>query len=137
LAFASGAPLKALELAANKEFSKLEKSFFSDLLKLKIGELSPVLLASKYADYNLKTICELLLIALQVLMRKSTRAEAGTAYYSEDLDKLCNTLFSKINSQKLFSYWDKILQIRQALLASISLNKQFLLEDLFLTWLEI
>jgi hypothetical protein len=106
-------------------------------LKLKIGELSPVLLATKYADYEPLIISELLLIVLQVLVKKSTRAEENTAGYGEDLDRLCNALFSKTNNQKLFYYWDKILQIRQALLASISLNKQFLLEDLFLTWLEI
>lgn len=137
LNFTAGAPLRALELATNKEFLQLEKSFFSDLLKIKLGELSSVVLATKYADYEPKIICDLLLIALQVLMENSIGSEENIAVYGGDLAKFCAALSSKVNGQKLFYYWDKILQIRQALLASISLNKQFLLEDLFLTWLEV
>lgn len=132
------APLKALELAGNTNLLLVQQSWWVDLFKLLNSEIDPIVLASQYKETDLTLFCTYLLNLIGDLLKiRSTLSQYCTILCDENSLKVVQPLVEKINSDKLFAFFDKLLNLEKHLLLGINLNKQLVLEDLFISWVNL
>ena len=86
---------------------------FADLMKLRSGEVHALALAKEYMDYDFKVFFAVLIKVVCDLIK---------SHYA--------------NLEKLFLFLDKIQNLNKVITDGISLNKQLMLEDLFLGFRE-
>lgn len=133
LNLAYGAPLKAKELATT-DFLVLRQELYKNMGLLAKGKLDPLQLAAKLQDQDVQLILTLLLVWLQDALRfKSTQ---GTAeLINLDCYETFATLEQTIAYQKIVNYYDHVRKAYSYLARSLNLNRQLMLEELFIRWI--
>jgi DNA polymerase-3 subunit delta' len=132
LKLADGAPLKALTWL-EKDILSLRQELYDEFRSLSAGENDPLQLANKLQDTDHLCVVDLLLSWLTDLLRyKLTQDQESLTNrdYQADITKTSVALLHA----NLIAYMDQLQQTRTNLLGPINLNKQLLLEDLFIRW---
>jgi DNA polymerase-3 subunit delta' len=129
-----GAPLKAYELMKS-DFLQVRQNLYQGLVALSRKKIDPVQFAAQWQEIEFINFFDLLQNWLRDLMRfKLTRGEGELinidfrAIYAE-----INPIFSLNN---LIRYVDKVKEIQTKVLGSVSLNRQLILEELFISWVQ-
>jgi DNA polymerase-3 subunit delta' len=133
LALARGAPLQALALADAGIIEK-RNEFFAGLCDLLERGAAPTLLAETWAKFPCETLTEWMTSWTMDLIRLRS-APNSVHIDNRDVAERLQALAQKLNLRALFAYWDKLIA-SQRLLAGQA-NKQLLLEELLIRWLEL
>ncbi|OAI50009.1 hypothetical protein AYO45_00065 [Gammaproteobacteria bacterium SCGC AG-212-F23] len=120
LELAEGAPLKALAMIKENQLT-VKKELYQGLIDLAQDKADPLQLALKYQEMDLRFILDLLFIWVKGLLRAQLQA-------------VHEFPFKKLKSSQLVEYSHYIQKIYEYVFASVNLNKQLLLEDLFIRW---
>lgn len=133
LALARGAPLQALALA---DAGIIEKrgEFFAGLCELLERGAAPTVLAEKWAKFPCETLTEWMASWTMDLIRLRS-APACQTLDNRDLAERLQALAQKLNLQALFAYLDRLTATRRLLAGQA--NKQLLLEELLIRWLDL
>jgi DNA polymerase-3 subunit delta' len=132
LQLAQGAPLRALALSENDDLTK-RVEFYNGLQALHEGTLDPVALAAKWHADEQLMVLDLLLNFLTDLMRYKMTADVSfivNADYQNQIMKIS----SKWPQAGLLAYLGDVQQTRNQVSGAINLNKQLMLEDIFIRW---
>jgi DNA polymerase III subunit delta' len=132
LKLADHAPLKAKELIETNQLA-LRQEFYQNLNLLAEQQADPLKLAVHYQDEDIVKLLDLMLVWLQDLMRtKFTNGQADVTNidYHPAIAKLANVF----SSEAILGYADYIKKIYSHLVSSLNLNRQLLLEELFIRW---
>lgn len=131
LSLTDNAPGAALILSEDTELKKREE-LLADFQLLSTGKLSPLKFAATCLDFELKFILE----TLQAIVIDLVKIKSGItdALLNQDKIQFLLGLAPKLALLELFKFYDKTLQIKQHLQNNINLNKQLVLESLWLTW---
>lgn len=139
LALADGAPVRALILAESADL-ELRAKLLTDLQQLHRGGSDAVSMAANYLDMDLKTGCAYLINWLMRMIKLSFNANNVLDTTAQDRSEVENSLQQMAQAMdltRMFVYLDKLLSLNKVLIDGISLNKQLLLEDLFLDFQEL
>jgi len=134
LNLADGAPLKAKEWAEQGWYD-LRQALYQNLIALTQRQADPLQLAIYYQEQALEVILTLILTWLQDLLRfKLTQGQATliNVDYRADFEKLVQC-YSK---EKLLDYLEHVKKIYAYIINSLNLNRQLLLEELFIRWVQ-
>lgn len=132
LKLADGAPLKALKLK-EKELISLRNDLYQGLHLLSEGKTDPIQLAAKWHDSNHLPIVDLLLSWLiDILRYKLTHDQVNLT--NSDYRNEIKHVSLMLTQNNLIAYLDHLQQTRSDLLSPVNLNKQLVLEDLFIRW---
>jgi DNA polymerase III subunit delta' len=132
LKLAHGAPLRALALV-DKDLLSMRAEFYQGFYSLTEGKLDPVELAAKWYDTDHISVVDLLLSWLTDLLRYKMTTDPAlltNTDYKTEIMKISVALLRA----NLLAYIDEVQKTRAVLLSSINLNKQLVLEDLFIRW---
>lgn len=132
LNLADGAPLKAKEIFENGLLT-IRQDLYQGLMLLAQKESSPLKLAAQFQEQNMIVLLNLMLLWLQDLMRfklTNGQAELINVDYQSFFAKV-EPIFSR---EKLLDYFDHVKKIYANLLSSLNLNRQLMLEELFIRW---
>jgi DNA polymerase-3 subunit delta' len=131
LKLAGGGPLKALELL-EKDLLSLRQTLYQGFHGLSTGG-NPIQLAAKWQDTDHLMVVDLIMSWLTDLLRfKLTQSQndlVNTDYKNEITKTSVAILYDN-----LLAYMDHLQQTRTDLVSSINLNKQLLMEDIFIRW---
>jgi DNA polymerase-3 subunit delta' len=131
LKLADGGPLRALQLL-EKDLLSMRQTLYQGFHALSSGG-SPIQLAAKWQDTDHLTVVDLIMSWLTDLLRfKLTQNQSelvNTDYKNEIMKTSASLLYDN-----LLVYMDHLQQTRADLMSSINLNKQLLLEDIFIRW---
>jgi DNA polymerase-3 subunit delta' len=134
LKLANDAPLQALELL-NTDFLTLRNELYQGLHALSQGKMNPLQLAAQYLEKNILTIFDLLQNWLRDLLRfKLTQGEAELI--NDDFREWYVYLMQKYSLKNLLRYIDFMQQSHMKILQSANLNRQLLLEEIFILWVQ-
>jgi DNA polymerase-3 subunit delta' len=132
LALASGAPLRALQLAQEQALEERQQRFRA-LVDILAGQESPLTVAQGWAaDEDLKGLRwmrEWVMDMLRIRLSGQTRGIHGI-----DLQDGLSKLAWKLDSRVLFGLLDGINRMLK--LADSTLNRQMMMEDILLAWAE-
>jgi len=138
LGLTGDAPLKALDLAGNTNLLLVQQNWMVDLFKLLNSEIDPIVLASQYKETDLILFCTYLLNLIGDLLKiRSALSQYCVILSNENSLKVARSLAERISTDKLFTFFDKVLNLEKHLLLGINLNKQLVLEDLFIAWVRL
>jgi DNA polymerase-3 subunit delta' len=132
LKLADGAPLKALVMLENDLLS-LRHELYQGFHSLSAGQGNPIQMAAKWQDADHLSVVDLLLSWLTDLLRfklTQNHADLVNADYKNEITRISISLLQN----NVLAYMDHLQQTRADLLSSVNLNKQLLLEDLFIRW---
>ncbi|MDR3478776.1 MAG: DNA polymerase III subunit delta' [Gammaproteobacteria bacterium] len=132
LKLADGAPLKALALM-DKDLFVLRQDLYQGLHLLGENQLDPLTLSAKWQDKEQLQIIDLLLSWLTDVLRFQLTQDQAILInqdYTVQIAKMSTVLLKK----NLLALMDYLQQTRAMVLAAINLNKQLLLEDIFIRW---
>ena len=132
LQLAQGAPLRALALAENDQLPK-RAEFYKGLQALHEGTLDPVTLAAKWHADEQLIVLDLLLSFLTDLMRFKMTLDP-TFIVNADYQHQMMKVSAKWPQAALLAYLEEVQQTRNQVSGSINLNKQLMLEDIFIRW---
>lgn len=134
LKLADGAPLRALAWL-KEDLYVLRQDLYQGLHLLSQGQADPLQLAAKWQEADQICVVDLLLSWLTDLLRfKMTQDE--TVLVNSDYQTQIAKISISLLKNNLLAYIDHLQQARTNLSASLNLNKQLLLEDLFIRWTE-
>jgi hypothetical protein len=125
-------PLKVRAMQ-DANFLLLRQTLYQGLHDLKTGKVDPLLFASMCQEYDMLTLLELLQSWMRdLLCYLLTKSEASllNSDYQADFATI-STVISVKNSVK---YLDLIQKTYHRLVNRFNLNKQLLLEELWITW---
>jgi DNA polymerase-3 subunit delta' len=132
LKLADGAPFKALSFIES-DWLNLRKEVYENFYLLSQREVDPLQLALKWQDADHLSLVDLLISWLTDLLRFQLSNHHTALVNADYKTEIVNT--SVVVLQKnLLSYMDHLQQVRADLLSAVNLNKQLLLEDLFIRW---
>lgn len=132
LNLAEGAPFKAKELAENGVLA-LRQTLYQGLELLAQRQADPLQLAAQNQEQDILVVLHFILIWLQDLLRcqlTQGQAELINFDYQPVLAKLAQ-LFAR---DKLLTYIDQVKKSYIQVSNSLNLNRQLLLEELFIRW---
>lgn len=132
LKLADGAPLKALSLM-DKDALALRGDLYQGLHLLGEGQLDALALSAKWQDKEQLQVIDLLFSWLMDVLRFQVTGEAGVIVnhdYGAHIAKMSAVLLKK----NLLGLLDYLQQTRAIVLSAVNLNKQLLLEDIFIRW---
>jgi DNA polymerase-3 subunit delta' len=132
LQLAHGAPLQALALIESDLMVK-RAELFEGLSALTAGGMDPIALAAKWTDVDPITVVDLLLSWLADLLRYKMINDAVWVV-NVDYQMQIVRFSAGLPSENLTAYIDEVQQTRNILSSSINLNKQLMLEELFIRW---
>jgi DNA polymerase-3 subunit delta' len=133
LNLAYGAPLKAKELATS-DFFVLRQELYKNMDLLARRQLDPLQLAAKLQDQESLIVLNLLLVWLQDLLRfKLTMGNAELV--NVDCQNIFATLARTIPYQNVLDYYDHVKKAYSYLARALNLNRQLMLEELFIRWI--
>jgi DNA polymerase-3 subunit delta' len=131
LKLAHGAPLRALVLNES-DYLIRRGELFEGMFALLSGAIDPVVFAAQWSDVEPLTVVDLVLSWLTDLLRYKVTNDAlwlMNADFKTQIMQVSTTL----PSAKLTDYITQVEQTRNEL-GSINLNKQLVLENLFIRW---
>jgi len=133
LAMADMSPLRALEFAGHQDLMEFHLQLLRDLVKLSLGEIDPLVLAKQYMTADFKFFFASLIKIITKVIKLGFYLEKHFFIGCDPKEKelLC-ALLARSDVTKLFLYLDKIQKLNKVLQDGINLNKQLMLEDLFL-----
>lgn len=134
LKLADGAPVKALALMETDLLS-LRTELYQGMYSLAQGKVDPLQLAAKWQDADHIIVVDLLLSWLADLLRFKLTQDPNdlvNADYKTEIMKVSVNVLQN----NLLAYVDQLQQARTDLMSSINLNKQLLLENLFIRWVD-
>lgn len=130
-----GAPLKVLDYATNDALT-VRNDLYQTLLQLSEQQADPLLVAAKWQENEASVILTLLLSWLSDLLRFKLTS-VGDAIINVDYQAAICQLAVKLNQEQLLSYITHIQQVYTRILNSLNMNRQLLLEDLFIGWMKL
>lgn len=136
LKLADGAPLKAKEIYDNG-MMKIRQELYQGLHQLSQKQADPLQFAGQWQETDIHVFFQLLMSWLKDLMRfKLTPGskEDSVDLINSDFHADFVALNQKLSQQNLLRFIEKVQQIYQAILRSINLNRQLMLEELFILW---
>lgn len=132
LHLADGAPLKAKNLIDNGTLT-LRKDLYQGLYSLSQKQADPLQLTTQIQEFELVTIFDLLFSWARDLLRlKLTHSESELL--NSDYNKPLSDLNHKISKDHILQFNDLIQKGYKAIAHSLNLNKQLLLEEIFINW---
>jgi DNA polymerase-3 subunit delta' len=134
LKLADGAPLKALFWLQEDLFS-LRKELYQGLHALSQGDADPLALAVKWLDVDQCSLVDLVLSWLTDLLRYKLTSDEELLINSDYKNEIAKVSVSLLKDN-LLAYIDHLQHTRSHLAAALNLNKQLMLEDLFIRWAE-
>jgi DNA polymerase-3 subunit delta' len=134
LKLSDGAPLRALAWLKEDLFL-LRNELYQGLHSLSEGKADPLLLAAKWQDADQVCVVDLLLSWLTDLLRFKMTQDQATLV-NADYQAIIAKISVSLLKNNLLAYIDHLQQARSFLSTSINLNKQLLLEDIFIRWTE-
>jgi DNA polymerase-3 subunit delta' len=134
LKLADGAPLKALFWMRENLFS-LRKELYQGLHALSQGDADPLSLAVKWMDVDQSSLVDLILSWLTDLLRFKMTSDQDMLINSDYKNEIAKVSVALLKNN-LLAYIDHLQLTRSHLSASLNLNKQLMLEDLFIRWAE-
>ncbi|MES2217043.1 MAG: DNA polymerase III subunit delta' [Pseudomonadota bacterium] len=132
LRLAQGAPLKALALIETDLLAK-RAELYEGLYALTAGGIDPVALAAQWDDVDQVMVVDLILSWLTDLLRYKM-TEDGAWLVNADFKTQLMQVSTALPPASLTAYLDEVQQTRHELGNSINLNKQLMLENLFIRW---
>lgn len=132
LALANGFPLKAHELHT-KDVMSLRQELYSALHAMKEGNLNPLTFATKCQTFDLTTLLFLLQVWMRDLLRFSLTKGKATLINS-DYYAVFDDISSAMSLNHSVKYGELVLHTYLSILNRFNLNKQLLLEELWITW---
>lgn len=129
-----GAPLKVKEYLANGCFA-LRQELYQGLADLIIHRSSPSKLAQQFQESDLQTLFNLILIWLQDLLALKL-TDSSIALINFDFQNTLVKLSQAISCDKLFNYLEDVKKNYAFIKSSLNLNRQLVLEDLFIRWMQ-
>lgn len=129
LNLAENAPLKALNLAA--QLTEREK-FLQDILAFSSGELAFNDFITKSINYSWEFIFSNLISLLLDILKLQQGIEPIINQDKKDI-----LLRFKMDRCRLFAYYDRLFELNKFINENINLNKQLLLENVFLEWSDV
>jgi DNA polymerase-3 subunit delta' len=135
LRLANGAPLKALALL-NDDFLTLRQEIYQSLILLSQDRADPLTLAAKWHDGEILLMLGLLLSWLRDLLRfKLTYGQ--TDVVNRDYIAAFSGLVDRLTTEKLLHFIERVQFNYAKMLNLQNLNRQLLLEELFIRWTQI
>lgn len=128
LNMAHGAPLKALTWL-KKDSISLRHDFYQAFILLTEKKIDPIALAAEWYEKDVMMILYFLLLFLYDCLRSQFREES---ILNQDYASFFRKI--KISPAHLFDYIDQVNHRYSPLLSSVPLNRQLVLEDLFIQW---
>ena len=132
LKLAHGAPLKALTLV-EKDLLTKRREFYQGFYSLSEGKIDPITLAAKWYDTDHIYVVDLIISWLTDLLRYKVTADPAVLTNDDYKTEITKVSVAMLRAN-LLAYIDAVHQVRAVLLSSVNLNKQLLLEDLFIRW---
>jgi DNA polymerase-3 subunit delta' len=134
LNLADGAPLRAKEIFENGLLT-LRQDLYKGLILLTQGKSDPLQLAAQLQEQDMLVTLNLMILWLQDLLRfKLTNGQAELINFDYQ------SFFAKVSTissrEKLLDYFDHVKKIYTHLLSSLNLNRQLMLEELFIRWIQ-
>ena|GEM_PF-4185 len=138
LALAGGAPLLALELA-EPESREAREQFLADLGALSLGGAGAVPVAGRWENPPEGVELSQLLQFWQQWLAQMLRARSCDLTADEQVMGLLQRLpgAGPESLRPLFSFYDQLLQARQALVGGANPNKRLLVEELMIRWAKL
>lgn len=133
LTLAQGAPLKVLELIEQDELTFRETLFLS-WQQFAQDQLSLVDLAENWKEFDLERLLNHLISWIADMIRIHT--VNSVEIVNEDFSVPLHVMSRNITTEKLYRFYDMLLQARQSLFSTVNLNQQLLIERLLLTWIQ-
>jgi DNA polymerase-3 subunit delta' len=129
------APLKVNELLANETLT-LRNNLYQALLQLSQQQADPLQLAAEWHDKEIQAVLILMLSWLRDLLRfKLTAIEKNII--NIDYQAALSKLTGKITAKNLLEYLDHVQQSYARILHSLNVNRQLLIEELFIRWRQL
>lgn len=129
-----GAPLKVKEYLANGCFTQ-RQALYQGLVDLAAHRSSPLKLAQQFQESDLQTLFNLILIWLQDLLALKL-TDSSIALINFDFQNTLVKLSQAISCDKLFNYLEDVKKNYAFIKSSLNLNRQLVLEDLFIRWMQ-
>ena len=133
LSLAEEAPLTVLQWIENGLFS-VRKELFQSLYQLSQRESDPILAASKIKQEMLLFTLDLMLAWIVDLLRLQFSVDAEIK--NQDYREILMTLKKRLSLQKSLQWMEYLQQLRGQITKGINLNKQLVIENLFIRWME-
>lgn len=134
LNLADGAPLRAKAWNENGLYS-LRQDLFQGLDDLARQQIDPLQLAAKFQEYEMVVVLQLILIWLQDLLRiQLTQGECELINF--DYQSVFTRLARTCSSAQLINFLDVVKDTYTKLMRSLNLNRQLVLEELFIRWMQ-
>ncbi len=127
-----GAPLAVLQFMEQKVLT-LRQDFYQGLHGLSENKSDPLQLATQWQETDLVLVFHLLLSWLRDLLRVKLIGES-VEVINYDYKNIFAQLQQKIARGNLLHYIEHVQQLYAKILVSLNLNRQLLLEDLFIRW---
>lgn len=132
LNLADGAPLRAQEIAENGLFN-LRQELYQGLDLLAQSKADPLQLAIQCQEQDITALLSFMFVWLQDLLRiKLTQGE--TELINFDYQPVFIRLAPRFSHEKLLHYLDHVKKAYAHTLGSVNLNRQLVLEELFIYW---
>jgi DNA polymerase-3 subunit delta' len=132
LSLANAAPLEAL---ASAEDNRLQQrgEFIQQFLDLKTGIQNPMQMADKWYKNHPERCLQWMMYWVMDLIRLKS-SQSTTRLINMDEKQHLQPMAKQLDLKNLFSYLDKLQQGARQL--STQVNVQFMMEDLFITWIK-
>ncbi|MEO8400451.1 MAG: DNA polymerase III subunit delta' [Gammaproteobacteria bacterium] len=135
LSMAEGAPLRAKDFLSNGMLS-VRQELYQGLLQLSQQQSDPLQFAVRWQEQELQIIFMLLLSWLRdALCAKVTANSANLT--NSDYQAAMEKLIQLFSAEKLLEYIDTVQQTYARFLNSLNVNKQLLLEEIFIRWIKL
>ena len=135
LALANGAPQKALDLF-DSEYLKMRQDLYQGLYALSQRKEDPLQFATRWLDSDLITVFHLLQSWLRDLLAFQL-TEGESSLLNTDFRMMYEQLAQKIQISHLLNFVDKIQATYTKISGSLNLNRQLVLEELFIQWVRV
>jgi DNA polymerase-3 subunit delta' len=132
LNLAEGSPKKALSVLTDELFS-FRQVFYQGLFDLSQAQADPLQLAAQWHERDLPSLFGLLFHWLQDLLKLQVTEGAATIM-NADFKSTFIKLTNKLSQQKLLAYLTQVQNRYSKIMGSLNLNRQLLLEELFIRW---
>lgn len=132
LNLAEGAPLKAAALAAESAMT-LRQTIYQGLHALSRGQADPLQLAAQWHEQDVLAILKLMLSWLRDMLRL-TLTQGQVELLNSDYRDVFTDIIKKITRDSLLLYLEKVQHSYLKLAGLPNLNKQLLLEELLIGW---
>lgn len=136
LNLAHGAPLRALLFAKEPALLKTRNEILNTFYLLSQKEVDPMQSAPHIQEIDLRFLTEVALSWVIDLLRLKCNDEQELALRNQDYTTQLKTVSANIDYKKLIRFMDNLQQCRSYICNGINLNKQLLVENILIRWVE-